>query len=115
MATLELPTLTDGTAHYDFRTRLDEADYVFEFRYDERREGWTFSLATLDGESLLRGQLVTVARNFLRRISSPNKPPGVLFAINTAVQDNAASLVARPGLYDLGPEGRCKLYYEEAV
>lgn len=114
MAVLELDTLTDGTPHYSFRQQLEGVDYLFTFRFGERRGGWVFDLATLDGSNILLGQLVTCARDFLVRVSNPNKPPGFLWAANVVTPDEGG-LFALPGLYDLGPGARARMYYTEST
>lgn len=112
MATVELPTLTDGTAHYSFRTRLDGEDYAFTFRFGERRQAWHFDMATLSGERLVTGQMVSPGKDLLKRVSTELKPPGTLYALNFSTA-SGQSVVDRPGLFDLGPGGRCLLLYTE--
>ncbi len=115
MATLELPTLNDGTPSYSFRTKLDGTDYEFTFRFGERRQAWVFDLATTDGIDIIRGQLVTVGTDLLRRVSSGDKPPGMLGCLNLVLPTEAeGGVFALPGLNDLGPEGRTRMYYIEA-
>jgi hypothetical protein len=115
MALLELQTRTDGSAHYTMRTKLDGTDYEFEFRFSERRGGWTFDLRTLDNVEVITGQLVIISdKNLLRRSTVAEKPPGTLFARNLQ-SDDSGRLRELPGLTDLGPEARCRLYYKEAA
>jgi hypothetical protein len=115
MAILEIPTRTDGTPHYTQRTALEGVDYLFTFRFGERR-GWVFDLATLDGVRVLSGQLVTCgATDMLRRAAMPERPPGVLWAFNVQTPEEGGPF-ALPGLYDLGgPDGRCRLFYTEST
>jgi hypothetical protein len=111
MAVIAIPTLTDGTPHYSQRVQLEGNDYVFTFRFGERRNAWVFDLATLDGVGILTGQLVTVYNDWLRRASMPERPPGVLWAMN--LQRPEGDPRALPGLYDLGD--RCVMYYTEST
>jgi hypothetical protein len=116
MAILELATLTTGEPHYAFRTQLEGVDYQFTFRFGERRGCWVLDLDTLDGVSILAGQTVTVGRDLLLRASVPERPPGVLWALNVvepAPEDGG--FLALPGLYDLGQGGRARLYYTESA
>ncbi len=115
MAVLELQTLTDGSPHYSMRVQLDGADYVLSLRFGERRNAWMLDLVTLDGVDILTGQLVTVGRDLLLRAHSITEcPPGMLFAVNGSVPSaEEGGLLALPGLYDLGPGGRCRLFYTE--
>lgn len=116
MATLEIPTRTDGTPHYTQRTALEGRDYLFTFRFGERRNAWVFDLATLDGVRIVSGQLVLCGlQDLLRRAHMPERPPGILWAMNLTDPPEGGAL-ALPGLYDLGgPEGRCRLYYSEST
>lgn len=102
---LVLPTLTDGTEAYDLRTQLEGADYLFAFRYNLRRELWTFSIETPAGEHLLTGQTVHVGIVLNRR--AVGGPPGVLMAVSET--DDLSS----PGLQELG--ARIKLCYLTAA
>ena len=59
MSQLTIPTPTDGTPVYDLRTRLDGTDYVFDFRFANRRGVWVFGITGLDGARILVGQTTT--------------------------------------------------------
>lgn len=113
MAVLEIPTINDGTPHYVTRTQLEGVDYQFTFRFGERRGAWVFDMATLDGVEIVTGQLVTIATDLLRRSAVPEKPLGVLWAWNVTTPTEGFREL--PGLYDLGPGGRCRLYYTEST
>jgi hypothetical protein len=114
MAILELQTLTDGTPHYTFRTQLEGTDYQFTFRFGTRRGVWVFDLATVDGDDIVVGQVVTIGRDLLKRSASAFKPPGLLWAWNISRQESGGAFEL-PGLTDLGPDGRCRLYYTEST
>lgn len=96
-----LPTLTDGTEAYDVRIQLEGVEYSFQFRYNLRRELWTFTIAALDGTTVLTGQSVNVGIPLNRR--AVNGPPGVLIAISETEN------IDPPTLLDLGD--RVKLCY----
>lgn len=116
MAILELQPLIDGSPHYSMRTQLEGVDYLFTFRFGERRGVWTFDLETLEGVEIIKGQVVTVLRDLLRSVAISERPPGMLWAMNVTVPSTAdGGALARPGLYDLGPGGRCRLYYTEST
>lgn len=74
-----LPTLTDGTEAYDRRIQLDGVEYSFQFRYNLRRELWSFSIFGLDGTAVLAGQTVHCGIPLNRR--AVGGPPGVLIAV----------------------------------
>lgn len=111
MATVELPTLFDGTPHYEVRTRLDDEDYIFTFRYGARRRCWVFDMTTLNGTPLVHGQMVTVGTDLLQGVSNALRPTGTLYAINESPPEGGDRLT-RPGLYDLG--SNTKLWYTES-
>lgn len=105
MSLLDIPTLTDGTEAYDQRTQLEGVEYLFAFRYNLRRELWTFSIEALDGTPILTGQTVHVGIPLNRR--AVGGPPGILMAI--AETDELDS----PTLQELG--ARVKLCYLSAA
>jgi hypothetical protein len=102
---LVLPTLTTGEDAYDQRTQLDGVEYLFSFRYNLRRELWTFSIDALDGRPILTGQTVHVGIPLNRR--AVRGPPGLFLAISET--DDLAS----PTLHELG--ARVKLVYLTAA
>lgn len=100
---LVIPTLSGGEAveAYDQRTQLEGVEYLLSFRYNLRRELWTFSIQALDGTPILTGQTVHVGVTLNRR--AVRGPPGVLLAISET--DDIAS----PMFHELGE--RVKLCY----
>lgn len=100
-----LPTFTDGTEAYDQRTQLEGVEYLLAFRYNLRRELWTFSIEALDGTPILTGQTVHVGIPLNRR--AVGGPPGMLIALSET--DDIAS----PTLHELG--ARIKLLYLTAA
>jgi hypothetical protein len=105
MSVLQIDTLTDGSEAYDQRTQLDGVEYLFQFRYNLRRELWSFSIVGLDGTSLLTGQTVHVGIALNRR--AVGGPPGILVAVSET--DDISS----PTLQELGE--RVKLLYLDAT
>jgi hypothetical protein len=102
---LVIPTLTDGTEAYDQRTQLEGVEYLFQFRYNFRRELWTFSLQALDGTDILTGQTVHVGIPLNRR--AVGGPPGLFIAVSET--DDIES----PTFDELG--ARVKLVYLSAA
>ncbi len=102
---LVIPTLTDGTEAYDQRTQLEGVEYLFQFRYNFRRELWTFSILALDGTDILTGQTVHVGIPLNRR--AVGGPPGLFLAISET--DDLES----PTFHELGL--RVKLCYLTAA
>lgn len=102
---LVIPTLSDGTEAYDQRTQLEGTEYLFSFRYNLRRELWTFSIQALDGADILTGQTVHVGIVLNRR--AVGGPPGVFIAVSETAD------ISSPTLHELGQ--RVKLYYLTAA
>lgn len=103
MSLLTIPTLTDGaTTVYDQRVRLDGTDYLFDFRWNQRRAVWVFSITGLDGARILTGQTIVCGVPLLGR--AVGGPPGRLLALAVSPTDFEA-----PGLTELG--GRVSLIY----
>jgi len=102
---LIIPTVRDGTEAYDQRTQLEGIEYLFAFRYNLRRELWTFSIQALDGRAILTGQTVHVGIPLNRR--AVQGPPGVLIAVSET--DDVTS----PTIHELGE--RVKLCYLTAA
>lgn len=105
MSELTIPTPTDGTPVFDARVRLDGTDYVFDFRFANRRGVWVFGITGLDGARILVGQTVVCGLPLLRR--AIGGPPGQLFAFGSPISN-----LDPPGLTELG--GRVSLTYYTA-
>lgn len=97
-----LPTKTDGTERYSFRTLLDGQAFAFEFSWNARGGFWSFVLSSADGAQLLRRRVV-VGVPFTARFSDIRLPPGEIIAVDTRGTDED------PGLLDLGD--RVQLIY----
>lgn len=104
---LVIPTFSGGDAveAYDQRTQLEGVEYLFAFRYNLRRELWTFSIQALDGRPILTGQTVHVGIPLNRR--AVQGPPGVFLAISETGD------LSSPTFHELG--ARVKLCYLTAA
>jgi hypothetical protein len=104
---LVIPTFSgaDAVEAYDQRTQLEGVEYLLQFRYNLRRELWTFSILALDGTDILTGQTVHVGIPLNRR--AVGGPPGIFLA--TSETDDLAS----PMFEELGL--RVKLVYVTAA
>ncbi len=102
---IQFDTLTDGLTAYDQRVELDGVEYLFTFRWNARRERWTFSIDGLDGTPILTGQTVSLFVPLNRR--AVGGPPGAILAVP---EDDSRD---PPGLLDLG--ARVKLQYWTAA
>ncbi len=99
-----LDTLTDGTPAYDQRTELDGVEYLLTFRFNSRRDRWSFSITGLDGAPILTGATVSLFIPLNRR--AVGGPPGVFIALPESDTTDP------PGLLELGT--RVKLLYLSA-
>lgn len=107
MAVFQLPLLGDSTTHYAQRTQLDGIDYIFTFKFNERRALWTMDIIGPAEEQVIGGQVIYVGTNFLRRSQAISKPKGLL----TALSSNGD--VSAPIRGDLGT--RISIYYFDAA
>lgn len=101
-----IPTLSgpDAVEAYDQRTALEGVEYLWEFRYNLRRELWTFSIRALDGTPILMSQSIVVGIPLNRR--AVGGPPGVLIAVSETEN------IDPPTMLELGD--RVKLCYVSA-
>lgn len=105
MATI-LPTLTDGTQAYSFRTQLDGVTFQLDFAWNARGGCWSIMVSDAAGNLLLR-RCVRVGLSLLARFRDTRLPPGDIVVVDTS------GAGAEPGLTDLG--GRVQLVYLTAA
>jgi hypothetical protein len=103
---VEIP-LRGDMPHYTFEVELEGAVYGFDFRWNERAEGWFVGMYNSRGEPLAVGKRLVVAFPLFARHKGPDFPPGMLIAVDTTGEDRD------PGLNDLG--SRVKLYYFDST
>lgn len=106
MATVAIPTKTDGTQRYTLRTSLGGNAYGFEFFWNPRDSSWSFILSDSNGGEIVERK-VTLGSLMLLKFADPRLPAGELCAIDTSGQDLDA------GLTDLG--GRVLLVFTDAA
>ncbi len=107
MATLVIPTATDGSAHYTMTVELDGVTYELELLWVERSPGWYLSISLDDGTRLLSCRRLVLGAFITRRFKDPRLPKGDFTLLDTTGQDIEA------GLYDLG--SRVLLLYTEGA
>jgi len=104
--TLQLKTLSDGTAHYSFKTTLDGSDYQIDLDWNSRESRWYLGLRTAEGDLLCSNIKVVPNWPFFRYYHyREGMPEGELMA-TTLTADTTP-----PGLYELGVDRRCTLVY----
>jgi hypothetical protein len=102
-----LPTLTDGTEDYSFRTQLDGTFFGFDFSWNARGGYWALILSDAAGNALLRRVVRVGALMFNRFRADSRLPLGEIVAMDTSGVDQD------PGLTDLGD--RVQLLYLTAA
>lgn len=103
---LQIKTLTDGSAHYTFRTNLDGIDYQFGLDWSEREARWYLSIRTAEGDLLCSNVKILANWPMLRYFHyRTGMPEGELMAV-TLTHDTTP-----PDLYELGVGKRCTLTY----
>ena len=95
MATIILPTRTDGTQRYSFRSTLGGTLFGFEFIWNARDSSWWMALSDSSG-NLLLSKKIAVGTPLTWRYANAALPFGELLAFDTS----GASV--DPGLTDLG-------------
>lgn len=105
MGTFVIPTRTDDE-HYEEQVELDGIVYSMKLAWNHRAGAWFVSLSKQDGTPIISGTRVVVDWPLLHYCSHPDKPAGLLLALDTS------GAGADPGLTDLG--GRVLLMYQEA-
>ena len=70
---------------YQFATTLEETEYIFDVRWNERDSAWYFDLTDISGEAILHGAKLVQGANLLRRYRwDPRCPQGVLLLLDSA-------------------------------
>lgn len=105
MALLELQ-LNSSTGNYRFRTRLDDVDYVFRFRWSGREESWIMDIRDFQNNPVVAGVRVVTNIDLLANFKHLDIPQGDLVAINLK------SDTAEPGRNNFGTDIR--IIYAEA-
>lgn len=105
MATLVIPTRTDGAPLYSFSIGLEDATYELAFRWVDRTPAWYMTIADESGTPLLASRKLVLGAFITRRFKNPALPPGDFYLYDSSGQDREA------GLYDLGE--RVLLLYTE--
>ncbi len=106
MSILRIDTLFDGTPFYNERVQLDGEDHTISFKWNIRRNVWTFDLhRSSDDTFIIQGQTIKTRVNLLRR--KADTPPGMLVCL---AKDGT---VESPTLLELGDTHQL-LYFDES-
>ena len=104
MATVIIPL--NVYANQELETVLDGVTYIFQIRYNQRIDAYTFNLLSANRTPLVSGVRIVNDYSLLSRYTNEDLPPGKLVAID---QEQSGADVS----YDeLG--GRVVLAYQEA-
>jgi hypothetical protein len=100
-----IPTVQD-TPFYSLRTRLDGAEYILHFSWNQREERWYLTIADADDVTLVSSLKLVCNHPLLRFYqANPAVPPGEI-VVHVLEGDTSP-----PGLDDLGIGLRCELTY----
>lgn len=105
MSVLSIP-IDSSSPSFSIEVTLEGQSYLLDFHWNERAEGWFFSISDLIGVSLLAGMRLVVGFPMTARYKSELLPPGVFVALDTSGAD------LDPGISDLG--SRVVLQYVES-
>ena len=85
---------------YTMTVALDGADYLLEFRYNQREEAWYFDISLSDGTLLVRGIKIVCGLPLLRRFADNRLPAGTLMAVSNTDERSP------PKLLELGDDSK---------
>ena len=110
MAIFTIPTLRDGTGHYEQLTTLDGVEYRLVFDYNSRDQTWYLSVYRDNDIPLYGYQSLRCVSNWpiSRPGIDPDAPRGFLL-VYCGLDDGRD-----PGLTDLAEGARCRLLYSDA-
>ncbi len=101
---LLIPTDTES-ALYEFRTTIENDEYLITIDYSQREDRYYMSLALGDGSVLVRYWKLVPGIPLGPRVAD-RRMPGGAFVVFTNSQDKSA-----PGFGELGEDRRCQLLY----
>lgn len=91
MATVIIPTVTDGRQRYSLRTSLGGKTFGFEFIWNVRDLSWSFAMSDASGDVILARKVV-LTTPMLSRNQDARLPFGEMIATDTSNQDLEATL-----------------------
>lgn len=95
MSNIQIP-VDSNNMNYTLRVELDEVEYQFTFRWNDRDGSWFMAIADVEADPIAEGIPVRVGVPLLRTCTDIRKPTSTLLAIDTTGAD------LDPGQYDLG-------------
>ena len=78
--------------NYRFSTSIDDATYIFDFRWNTREAAWFFDISEADETSILQGVKVVLGMYLGRRSTHRFFRDGVLVAKDTTAKGVEATL-----------------------
>jgi hypothetical protein len=96
---------TFANPFYSEVVSLDGQGFLLNFTYNQRCDCWYLSIATTDGIDLLNGVKILSNWPLLKQCADNRLPPGEIVSMSATIDVTPARLA------DLGPGGRCTLYY----
>lgn len=74
-------------AFYRFTTTLEDTDYIFDVRWNDRDAAWYFDVLRLDETVVRAGNKIVLGAFPGRRSSDADFPPGVFMVVDTSGSD----------------------------
>lgn len=90
MASSILP-FVPGDANYRFSTTLNDVDYTFDVRWNERDEAWYFDMLDASGEPIVLGVKIVLGAYLGRQSAHPFFKTNVIAAIDTTLEERDAT------------------------
>lgn len=106
MATYYNIPLTQNATWYSFNITLDSATYVFELRYNTRKDRWILSIYDAAENPLLVGIVLLIERNLSTQYNYLAIPQGVIFCQDDSgqgLQPTLSSFLVDHTLFYLSP------------
>lgn len=82
--------------HFEFRTTLEEVDFVFSFRWNNRMSRWIMDIKDAEESPLILGQPLNVNVDYLARFKVDGLPDGQILFVDATGSEGEA------GVEDLG-------------
>jgi len=81
MADITIP-LNSDVPKYRLKTTLEDTEYTFVIRYNQRKDIWIMSLLDSNEDPIIYGQPILLGQLFFDYLVDERLPPGNLFAFN---------------------------------
>lgn len=91
--------------NYQFETYIEDVNYVFDVRWNERDAAWYFDISDADGKVISSGLKLVIGANVGRYSNNPLFTQGVFAVVDTSGEQRD------PGFDDIGIGRRVEVRY----